>query len=424
MDIYYFDKSLTPHLAPLIQQLALVDGMPFSVDENFKCDPVVNACFKSWASPATRSPRTWKTYAESLSYFFRFLEVRGKTWREVTNDDLLAYYRVRRIQSNGTTKLIGARSWNVFVPALKKFYKYMVSRHHMEALPFNMKGDERHWGDELGWQRNEATDIHEKPRQKDIKYITEHQFQHILLPAVTRTREGLRNALFARLLMRSGLRADEAVTIRLHMLPDPDNPRYAGKKTCPMTIVGKGGVERDVRLPKSWLRDAARYIEWDRQDAIDRWNERNSKSRAVKHGNCGFLFLTATGVPTPYNTMYKMMIKAGRNSGLDFNTHPHMLRHSYAIYQLSAMVSAVLLEGKADAADSVSSGYRKLFKDPLRKLQRLMGHANITTTFIYLDYLEEGDDIEDITHDAEQFDIEDGYEDVGIHLKGRGIGKA
>jgi site-specific recombinase XerC len=36
-----------------------------------------------------------------------------------------------------------------------------------------------------------------------------------------------------------------------------------------------------------------------------------------------------------------------------------------------------------------------LFKDPLRQLQQLMGHAHITTTYIYLDYIQEAEDMVD-----------------------------
>jgi site-specific recombinase XerD len=32
-------------------------------------------------------------------------------------------------------------------------------------------------------------------------------------------------------------------------------------------------------------------------------------------------------------------------------------------------------------------GYRQLLGDPLQQVQRLLGHANLTTTYIYLDHI-------------------------------------
>ena len=48
----------------------------------------------------------------------------------------------------------------------------------------------------------------------------------------------------------------------------------------------------------------------------------------------------------------------------------------------------VLREGGADA-------YRQILNDPLRDLQRLMGHSHTTSTYIYLDFLEESEALVD-----------------------------
>ncbi len=359
--------------------------------------------------PSSRGSATWRTYAEQLSLFFRFLDSRTLSWKDATQGDLLHYYRLRRV-GEGEIK-ISARSWNVFVAASRRFYEWAVRNGHISVVPFyyrEVKSGAAYADPGLSVI---STDIHEKVRQKDVMFLTEEDFRVRLLPAVTETRHGIRNALFVRLLMRSGLRVSEAIGLKLSKLPDPDNPRYAGRKTCPMEVIGKGQKLRTVRVPKTWLRDTYRYIEWDREDAIEAWKQVHPKRNAREDGHNGYLFLTSTGTPVTYSAMYDMLRIAGAKVKFNFNAHPHMLRHSYAIYQLSAMIAA-LLQAEHKIGSSTSKAYQRMIQDPLRKLQMLMGHSSITSTFIYLDYVDDVDDITDVTLDKEGFDSEEGYEAV------------
>lgn len=410
MDIFYFSSTLTPHLNPFIEELGLTEKLPFNIDKDMKCDLIVNEFFLSLIGPQSPSPQTWKTYAEQLSLFFRFLSSQGKNWRYVEHSDFLAYYRIRRVK-DGPLK-ITARSWNLFSAASRRFYEWAVRKKYIAVVPFEYK--------EIYFSRNfssksksaVATNISDKVREKDIKYITEEDFLERLLPVVTKTKLGTRNALFVRLLMRSGLRAIEAVTLKISMLPDPDEPRFRGRLTCPMKIVGKGQKERVVRVPKSWLRDARRYTEWERADAIGNWIDRHKFGNAPSDGHKDYFFLTEAGTPVCYSTMYAMMRKCGEKAGFNFSTHPHALRHSYAVYQLSAMIRK-LLALKNNDRNTLGEVYRGMVQDPLRKLQKLMGHSSIESTFIYLDYSDELDDLSDISSDVELGGDADGYDDIG-----------
>lgn len=410
MQIYYFQADLTPHLSSTIAKLSLPEGLPYTVDQEFRCDAVVNDFFLSLAAPSTRGSATWRTYAEQLSMFFRFLASQGVSWNQASQQDLLHYYRLRRV-GEGELK-ISARSWNVFVAACRRFYEWAARAEHISVVPFTYKQLQSGAIDAEPGQSVLSTNIHEKAFQKDLMFMTDQDFRERLLPEVTNTRHGIRNALIARLLMRSGLRASEAVGLKISKLPDPDNPRYAGRKTCPMEVIGKGQKLRTVRVPKTWLRDAYRYIEWDRDDAIQTWKRKHPRCNADLRGHKGFLFLTSAGTPITYSAVYDMLRTAGENVGFNFKAHPHMLRHSYAIYQLSAMIAA-LLQGEHKLGTSTAKAYRRMIQDPLRKLQKLMGHSSITSTFIYLDYVDDVDDMVDVTLDKESFDQEDGYEAVG-----------
>lgn len=72
MDVRYFSGSLTPHLQSLIDELGLVDELPFSIDNDYQCDTVINNFLLSLVVPRSPSPRTWRTYAEQLSFFLPF----------------------------------------------------------------------------------------------------------------------------------------------------------------------------------------------------------------------------------------------------------------------------------------------------------------------------------------------------------------
>ncbi|MER8788334.1 hypothetical protein NKH71_10790 [Mesorhizobium sp. M0983] len=77
--------------------------------------------------------------------------------------------------------------------------------------------------------------------------------------------------------------------------------------------------------------------------------------------------------------------------GLDLRVGPHALRHTFAVHMLSMLIreqiGSVLSDGPPDTPGSAV--YRRMIGDPLQKLQRLLGHASIASTYIYLDSLEE-----------------------------------
>ncbi|MGH6644200.1 MAG: hypothetical protein ACRED3_16050 [Bradyrhizobium sp.] len=80
-----------------------------------------------------------------------------------------------------------------------------------------------------------------------------------------------------------------------------------------------------------------------------------------------------------------------RALAIDLDVTPHALRHTFAVHMLSMLIreqiGAVLADGPPD--EPGSAAYRRMIGDPLQKLQRLLGHASIASTYIYLDSLEE-----------------------------------
>ncbi len=65
---------------------------------------------------------------------------------------------------------------------------------------------------------------------------------------------------------------------------------------------------------------------------------------------------------------------------------PHTLRHTFAVNMLSMLIREQI-GAVFDPQDRHGATYRRILGDPLQKLQHLLGHASVTSTYIYLDSL-------------------------------------
>jgi integrase/recombinase XerC/integrase/recombinase XerD len=133
----------------------------------------------------------------------------------------------------------------------------------------------------------------------------------------------LRNRALFELVYSAGLRAQEAVDLRLG---DVDFEQEA------LLVRGKGDKERAVPLGEEAAYRLSRYLEDGRPE--------------LARGARDALFLSARGRPLDTSTLRRLL------------PNPHRLRHAFATH---------LLEGGAD----------------LRTIQELLGHSSLSTTQIY-----------------------------------------
>jgi site-specific recombinase XerD len=134
---------------------------------------------------------------------------------------------------------------------------------------------------------------------------------------------GLRNHALLELVYSAGLRAQEAVDLRLADL-DFEQER--------VHVRGKGGKERVVPLGEEAAYRVRRYLDDGRPQ--------------LARGAVDALFLSARGRPLDTSTLRRLL------------PNPHRLRHAFATH---------LLEGGAD----------------LRTIQELLGHSSLSTTQVY-----------------------------------------
>lgn len=134
-----------------------------------------------------------------------------------------------------------------------------------------------------------------------------------------------------RLLYRAGLRCEEALELTLR---DVDVRRGEVRVNR-----GKGDRDRVV-----WIDEATAEI-------LDRWKQIRPRGE--------WFFCTLQGTQLDDGYVRRMVARYGRKAGLTIRCHPHLLRHTYA---------SELLEDGFSILD----------------VQRLLGHADLATTSIYL----------------------------------------
>jgi integrase/recombinase XerD len=147
--------------------------------------------------------------------------------------------------------------------------------------------------------------------------------------------DGLRDRALLELLYASGLRASEALSLRIE-----DVNFKAGY----VMVIGKGDRQRLVPA-------GARALDWVRRYLT------TIRPRQVRR-ECPALFLNRLGGAMSRQALWGLIRRAARRAGLRAAVSPHTLRHSFASH---------LLERGAD----------------LRSVQAMLGHVDISTTQIY-----------------------------------------
>jgi site-specific recombinase XerD len=136
------------------------------------------------------------------------------------------------------------------------------------------------------------------------------------------------------LMVATGVRVNEGVSIRCQDINLPGRT---------LRLVGKGRRERQVFLPNDWIAGLTRtYIE-------------ARSSLGVGHSR---LLFNLRFEPLTPPAMRSRLAKAARSAGLETHVTPHMLRHTAATQLIEAGVD-------------------------IRYIQRLLGHASLSTTEIY-----------------------------------------
>jgi len=165
-------------------------------------------------------------------------------------------------------------------------------------------------------------------------YLSVEEIERLIMTAGEDPRYPERNRAIIELLYGCGLRISELIGLKA-----ADIEFEAGF----VRVVGKGNKQRLVPL--------GLYA----RQAVERYQE----SRPAAAGPTAILLLNRSGRPFSRVGLWKVVKKLVRQAGITKRVTPHTLRHSFATH---------LLAGGAD----------------LRTVQEMLGHADISTTEIYM----------------------------------------
>lgn len=427
------------------ERAGLVDGMPFILGHDGSYDHDLNRFFRACPTMGVRSLNSLRAYARDIVVWLRFLAERrhGKSIWSADREDIAAFHEARRLSAS--RHRISASSWNRAVAALDKLYRWAVEEKLIAKAPFTYR---QIWtraldGSAISIAANVARE--RNARNGDMRFVSLDRyvlFRDVGLRGrlpdgredpTWRGRNGERNALFAELLVTTGLRLQEASSLLAVELPS--SVLREGQRSIPYRLAAataKGSKGRDIRLPLRLIECLRDYIEVERTNSLARYRDRRSWMRidgpiiVADHdrqslrleamnppGRVRFdgirpgerfrllhegsmeplaLWLTEGGLPMPmaaWEAVFRRASARCRSFGIDIDVTPHMLRHGFAVHMLTLLLREQIGWMLEERAQRMSPAYRRIIGDPLLKLQRLMGHSRIESTYIYLDHLDD-----------------------------------
>lgn len=405
-------------------------------------DPDLDRFFRDLPLNGVRSRHSLRAYGYDVLVWIRFLsEACAKTVWQADRHDILAYHRARRRVEAG--QRISAASWNRAIACLDRLYRWGVQEGLIAEAPFTHRSV---WRQGYGGRRAQISarnDAYEPAaRRADVSFVTLDDYRRFRdvglrghLPdggarPGARDRNGIRNVLFSDLIVTTGLRLEEASCLFASDLV------FTGGNCSRQVWLDlpdaqtKGDRGRQILVPARLLEQVRAYIDVERAHAVAKFQRRSgwqSIDRPIfvhreRHGarlrlldggeialdlidpeergriivcdsdgtpsEPAVLWLSEIGLPVRPNSWEVVFARASsrcRSFDLDINISPHQLRHTFAVHML-----AMLIQHRLRAAAlpiGPMEGYRQILGDPLQQVQRLLGHASLTTTYIYLDHI-------------------------------------
>jgi len=212
---------------------------------------------------------------------------------------------------------LSASSIKLIVVALKIFFRFLTGKGVVDADP------------------SQALTLPRIERYLP-ETLNEIQVEQLIEAVDTKVPLGLRDRAMIELLYASGLRISELANARLENFVTEEGI---------LRVTGKGNKTRIVPVGRKACEALASYLSTERP-------------KLVKRRSGSEIFLSERGTKLTTARIWQIVKKHARQSGLETNIYPHLLRHSFATH---------LLGNGAD----------------LRIIQEMLGHADISTTQVY-----------------------------------------
>jgi integrase/recombinase XerD len=257
------------------------------------------------------SHNTLDAYRRDLAGYRAFLDRDGRRIEDAALADLARY--LGALKRRG----LSGRSIARHLSALRGLYRFLLAQGAVARDP------------------TERLESPRPPRRLPRTLSFEDVAALIETPDTTRP-DGVRDRAMLELLYACGLRASEALDLRV------DDVNLAAGYVM---ATGKGSRQRLVPVGAHALHWVRLYLQ-------------TARPRFVKRSDPAVLFLGRHGRRLSRQALWALIKRAAQRAGLRAGAHPHVLRHSFASH---------LLERGAD----------------LRSVQAMLGHTDISTTQIY-----------------------------------------
>ena len=282
------------------------------------------ARYVRWLLTRDLSPHTIRAYDGDLACFERYIGTRAQI-AAIDRENLISFLEGQKEAG------LSPASRKRRASALRGFCRWMVSEGFLEADPWD--GASIVFGRSRTLPRFLAA--HELDRLLTFLRATAEMDPVVSHHASIPSRPHETTTLLAvALMVATGVRVHEVVGIKCQ---DIDLRSRA------IRLLGKGGRERHVYLTNDWITDlTGAYLE----------------TRSTLDLSHPYLLFNLRYQPLTTSAMRSRLAKAASAAGLAGHVTPHMLRHTAATQLIEAGVD-------------------------IRYIQRLLGHASLSTTEIY-----------------------------------------
>jgi len=240
--------------------------------------------FKHWLFEGGRSPRTIESYGSDVKGFQQFL-----TEKAVGEEQPLSRFSFVRFKEHLMKEEYAVSSINKMINSLKVYNDYLRTIGVLSDSIVVLKRDRISIA-----AGSEAV----------VTSLSEEQVEQLLFFVENRNKVSARNKLIVYLLLYTGVRVSELVSIKL---TDIDF------LTSHLQVIGKGGKRREIGLKQEVLRLVRAYI-------------REERSESVFHESSYLL------VSQRAEKMHRDGVRdwlANISKDLEFKLHPHLFRHTF-----------------------------------------------------------------------------------------------
>ena len=269
--------------------------------------------FERYLREDGKNSSTILSYSGDIAGFLEYLTTKGTTF-----DGKLARFFITSYKQHLEALDYKVNTINKKINSLVCFNQFLIQQGQMNSMVVDLKKDKTRiaYGSE-----------------QEVEVYTENEVERLLFYIQDQDKVSLRDKLIVLLLLYTGIRVSELVSIRLKDLDF---------LTMQLHVVGKGGKIREVPLRSEVVEVAKEYM--------------NTERREHKFSDSEYLLLTQRSGKMDRDAVNKLLNKHGEY--LAITMRPHKFRHTFC--------TRLLIVGV-----------------PLTTVSKLAGHSSIQTTVAF-----------------------------------------